>query len=102
MRFHQIQRMAKGLGIETWQVKKTELVRAIQRTENNVECYGTQRVENCGEQGCLWRPDCIALNNRRMHFPELQELFHSKKNPIRMASTISQFFLSETSLRFSS
>ena len=102
MRFHQIQRMAKGLGIRTWRVKKTELIHAIQKTENNLECYGTQRVENCAEQGCLWRTGCIALNNSGRHFPELQELFHSKKNPVRDTSAISRVFLSETSLRFSS
>jgi hypothetical protein len=60
MKFNDIRNAAKGLGIHTRRMKKTELIRAIQRAENNVDCYGTPRVETCNENGCLWREDCLS------------------------------------------
>ena len=61
MKFQDIQKMAKAIGINSFGMKKTDLIRAIQRKENNPECYGTDRVEYCRELSCLWREDCIAL-----------------------------------------
>ena len=63
MRFQQIQKMAKGMGIYTHRMKKTDMIRAIQRAENNIECYGTERIGTCQEGACLWRSDCLSLNN---------------------------------------
>ncbi len=57
--------MAKGMDIYTHRMKKTDIIRAIQRAENNIECYGTNRVDSCHEQSYLWRSDCLALNNRK-------------------------------------
>ncbi len=48
MRFHEIQNMAKGMGIKKYNnMKKIDLIRATQRPENNIACYGTQRVDSC-------------------------------------------------------
>ena len=63
MRLHEIQKMAKGMGVKTYKTKKTELIRMIQREENNIDCYGTDRVGYCQEDSCWWRTDCLALNN---------------------------------------
>ena len=65
MRFQDIKKMAKDMDIYTYRMKKTDIIRAIQRAENNVECYGTDRVDSCQEQSCLWRSDCLTLNNRK-------------------------------------
>lgn len=51
MQFNEIRKMAKAVGINTKGMKKTEVIRAIQRAENNIECYGTERVETCNEKG---------------------------------------------------
>ena len=63
MRFQEIQRMAKGMEINTHKMKKMDLIHAIQRKENNIDCYGTNRVDSCEEQICLWRLDCLSQNN---------------------------------------
>lgn len=60
MNFNEIKRKAKALGINSYRMKKTELIQAIQRAENNIDCYGTDRVGHCGENDCLWRPDCLS------------------------------------------
>ncbi len=63
MKFQEIQRMAKGMEINPYRTKKTDLIRGIQRRENNIDCYGTDRVAHCEEFGCLWRSDCLSVNN---------------------------------------
>ncbi len=65
MRFQEIRKMAKDVGISTHRMKKTDIIRAIQGAENNIECYGTERVDSCHEQECLWRSNCLTLNNRK-------------------------------------
>ena len=61
MRFQDIQKMAKGMGINTFRMKKTDIIHAIQRKEDNIDCYGTDRAKQCEEEGCLWRSDCLSL-----------------------------------------
>ena len=64
MRLEEIRGIAKEMGIGTYRIKKADLVRTIQREENNIECYGTERVDICQEEACLWRSDCLTLNNK--------------------------------------
>lgn len=65
MNSNEAKSMAKGMGINTRGMKKLDVIRAIQRAENNIECYGTQRVDMCNEDACLWRNDCISPNKSR-------------------------------------
>jgi hypothetical protein len=65
MRFDEIRRIAKRRGIRTFGVKKTEIIRSIQMAENNIDCFGTNRVSHCGEEGCLWRNDCMVAEGKR-------------------------------------
>ena len=65
MTFQKIRSMAKDMGINTYRMKKVDIVRTIQRTEDNIDCYGTERVRDCQEESCLWRDDCLALNNKK-------------------------------------
>ncbi len=37
MRFQEIREIAKDMGVGTYRMKKTDLVRTIQREENNIE-----------------------------------------------------------------
>jgi hypothetical protein len=62
MKYNEIQKMAKNMGVNTFQMKKKDMVLAIQRSENSIECFGSPRVEHCQELTCLWRDDCVSLN----------------------------------------
>lgn len=64
MNFNEIRKMAKQMGINTYRMKKPEIIRSIQRAEGNIDCFGTERVKHCGEVDCLWREDCLALDKR--------------------------------------
>ncbi|MFH2012593.1 MAG: Rho termination factor N-terminal domain-containing protein [Pseudomonadota bacterium] len=64
MNFNEVRRMAKDLGINTAKMKKTDVIRAIQRAENNIDCYATGRVNDCYELLCLWKSECLSKNNK--------------------------------------
>jgi hypothetical protein len=63
MEFRKILKMARDFQIKTAGMKKTDIIRAIQKAENNIDCYGTARIATCGENGCLWRGDCMSLSS---------------------------------------
>jgi|WetSurMetagenome_2_1015567.scaffolds.fasta_scaffold27022_1 hypothetical protein len=69
MNFNELRKMAKRMGVNTYRVKKPDIVRSIQREENNIQCFGTSRVEHCCEHECLWRNDCGKLNQNRQPNP---------------------------------
>jgi len=65
MNFNEIRKMARGMGINTYRMKKTDLVRGIQQAEGNIEFYGTERVDYCNKNECLWRNDCLSLSSNK-------------------------------------
>jgi len=63
MEFNQIRKMAMEMGIKTYRMKKLQMILEIQRAENNIQCYGTPRIDTCNELNCMWRRDCISHNH---------------------------------------
>ena len=59
MRLVDIEKKAKSLGVkEPWKHAKKDLVKAIQRSEGNFDCFGTA-INYCDQSACSWRNDCI-------------------------------------------
>lgn len=58
MHINDVRKIAKKMSVNTYRMGKLDIIRAIQRAENNPECFGTDRVFLCGENKCLWRADC--------------------------------------------
>jgi PP-loop superfamily ATP-utilizing enzyme len=58
MKLEEVKKIAKQHGIQLKGMKKAEIIRAIQRNENNNDCYETGNAETCGQTDCLWRDDC--------------------------------------------
>ena len=54
----EIKKIAKKHGIKVSKMRKAELIKAIQKKEGNIPCFGTDRFERCDEMNCLWRKDC--------------------------------------------
>ena len=63
MNFNEVRKMAKDLGVKTAKMTKADVIRAIQRAENNIDCYATDRVNDCYEDLCLWKSECLSINN---------------------------------------
>jgi hypothetical protein len=55
----EIRDIARQLGIRSTRMEKAELIRAIQRAEGNVDCFGTAAEEECSQEECLWREECF-------------------------------------------
>jgi hypothetical protein len=58
MTIQETRKIAKSWGIKTANMKKADIIRAIQQAEGNCDCYNTGRVQACGQNACLWREDC--------------------------------------------
>lgn len=64
MNMQDIRNIAKDRGIKAGKLTKIELVRTIQRTEGNFDCFATDVEGTCSQQGCLWRGDCAKLSTQ--------------------------------------
>jgi len=58
MTFAEIKQIAVEQGIRVVGVKKTDIVRAIQKQEGNTPCFASGKVSECGQPHCLWFSAC--------------------------------------------
>lgn len=58
MNMQEIKTIAKERGVKSANLKKGELVQAIQAAEGNDQCFGTGKAAGCGQEECLWKADC--------------------------------------------
>jgi len=59
MRLSEIEKKARSLGIkDTWKFSKKDLVRTIQRSEGNFDCFGNAKG-GCDQMACCWKTDCV-------------------------------------------
>ncbi|MBS4097362.1 MAG: hypothetical protein KGZ83_11075 [Sulfuricella sp.] len=58
----QLQGIASHLGVPGFQsdASQTQLIRAIQRFNNDEQCFATEKRHDCA-QLCEWRRDCRKL-----------------------------------------
>jgi hypothetical protein len=43
-------------------LRKSEMIRAIQRAEGNQDCFGAAWRFDCQQVDCCWRADCLTKN----------------------------------------
>ena len=58
MQMVEIKSIAKSHGINVENMKKSELVRAIQKAEGNEPCFVTDKSATCCQTGCCWYENC--------------------------------------------
>jgi len=59
MTVKEIKSIAKKMNLKFSNVRKTDMVRAIQKSEGNNDCFKTGNAQECGQLNCLWRQDCL-------------------------------------------
>jgi hypothetical protein len=59
MKLEEIKEIAKQHNIKVGKMKKADLVKAVQLAEQNDACFDTGKVDNCGQETCIWREDCV-------------------------------------------
>jgi hypothetical protein len=58
MKLDDIREIARQRGLKPGKMKKSELIRAIQKDEGNPACFASGSAAVCGQADCLWREDC--------------------------------------------
>ncbi|MEW6569857.1 MAG: SAP domain-containing protein [Nitrospirota bacterium] len=61
MTLRQIRNIATRKGLKAGNMKKENLIRAIQRAEGNSDCFGKAAGGTCDQLNCLWREDCLKM-----------------------------------------
>lgn len=64
MNIQDIREIAADNGIKPGKMNKVGLVREIQRTEGNFDCFATTYDGVCDQYGCMWRDDCFAASKQ--------------------------------------
>ena len=64
MEIRHIRTIAKNLGIPPSKLDKLNLIRTIQRTEGNFDCFATAYDGVCDQSDCAWRQDCFTQAKR--------------------------------------
>jgi hypothetical protein len=59
MKMQDIRAIAKNNGVRPGKLSKIEIIRSIQKTEGNNDCFATAYVSECNQMSCLWREDCM-------------------------------------------
>jgi hypothetical protein len=59
MHMQEIRKIAQAHGLKTSRLSKLALVRLIQGSEGNFECFATALNGECDQPGCCWREDCL-------------------------------------------
>jgi len=60
MRLSEIEKKARGVGVkDTWKYSKKDLIKAIQRSEGNNDCFASSGSFACDQLQCAWRDDCV-------------------------------------------
>jgi len=58
MTMSEIRMIARERGIRSGNMKKGELIKAIQSAEGNCACFGDMARGPCDQTACLWRTEC--------------------------------------------
>ena len=59
MKMEEIRKIAQEKGIVPGKFRKADLIRKIQRSEGNNDCFESGQADRCGQTKCLWREDCV-------------------------------------------
>lgn len=60
MNYSEVCAIAKSHHVKPGKLSKTELVKAIQASEGNFDCFASATGGECDQMGCAWREDCFA------------------------------------------
>ncbi|MDH5570303.1 MAG: SAP domain-containing protein [Gammaproteobacteria bacterium] len=61
MNMQELKNIAKNHGLRTTKMSKADIIKQIQVSEGNFDCFATPVTGECDQQGCLWREDCLSL-----------------------------------------
>lgn len=60
MKLQDLRHIAKDHKIQTAGLSKIQLIRKIQASEGNFDCFATATMGTCDQPDCLWRKECFS------------------------------------------
>ncbi len=64
MNMQDIRGRAKDYGLKTSRVSKDDLIRSIQLSEGNFNCFASAVDGVCDQLNCIWRDDCFDASKQ--------------------------------------
>ncbi len=64
MRLEEVRAIANNLGVTDSNLSNIELVRNIQTSEGNFDCFATAYDGACDQSNCRWRDDCFDASRQ--------------------------------------
>lgn len=61
----EIRLIAKNHGIKTSRITKQNLIKEIQTSEGNFDCFATPLLGECDQTECIWRDDCLTQSKKQ-------------------------------------
>lgn len=62
MKLEEIRSIARSKNIKPGRVSKTVLIKSIQASEGNFDCFASASGGECDQAGCSWREDCLEIS----------------------------------------
>ena len=59
MKLEEIRQLARDRGLKPAKLTKRELVKLIQNSEGNFDCFSSAVDGHCDQLACFWREDCF-------------------------------------------
>ncbi|MDD4928987.1 MAG: SAP domain-containing protein [Gallionella sp.] len=59
MEIEEVRSIAESRSIAPGKLSKVALIRSIQSSEGNFDCFATAYGGECDQSGCSWREDCF-------------------------------------------
>ncbi len=56
---HELHSIAKSYGIDDKKLSRLEVIRNIQTSEGNFDCFATAYSGECDQEECCWREECF-------------------------------------------
>ena len=67
MNLQDVRKHAKTIGINAGKLNKTDLIKTIQQTEGNFDCFATASDGFCDQGDCMWMDDCLKTSQKTTH-----------------------------------
>lgn len=64
MKLEEIRSIAKSRGLHPGKLSKTELIKTLQASEGNFDCFASAFNGECDQSGCIWRADCFEVSRK--------------------------------------
>lgn len=64
MKMQDIRKIAKQNGLKASKLNKVSLIKKIQTSEGNFDCFASAVNDYCDQSTCIWKGDCLQLSKK--------------------------------------